>query len=101
MDNNSTKLTEEKVISILTEYENEEKIFSQKIQGIYFYKLIRVKLYSRISSILFGTEDIQAHYSVNNFLIIYNFIKSFIFNLLKKEKKNRCFIIRWRKNFFL
>lgn len=100
MDNNSTKLTEEKVISILTEYENEEKIFSQKIQGIYFYKLIRVKLYSRISSILFGTEDIQAHYSVNNFLIIYNFIKSFIFNLLKKEKKIDVLLFDGGKTFF-
>lgn len=101
MDKNSQKLTEEKVINILTEYENNEKIFCQKIQGIYFYKLIRVKLYSRISSILFGSEDIQMHYSTSNFFVVYNFVKSFIYNLLKKEKKIDILLFDGGKTFFI
>ncbi|MBR8734766.1 hypothetical protein IX329_002381 [Fusobacterium necrophorum] len=85
MGKESLKLSTNEIIDIITNFEDKENIFSKKIEGVYFYKLIRVELYNKILSTLFKTKE--PHDATKNGIIVFNFLKAFLPNLLKRKKK--------------
>ena len=80
------QLTTDEILDILMNYESKKKLFSKKIKELYFYKLIRVGLYNKILNIVLGTKNAQD--SMKNQTIVFNFLKTYISNLFKKNKKN-------------
>ena len=80
------QLTTDEILDILMNYESKKKLFSKKIKEVYFYKLIRVGLYNKILNIVLGTKNAQD--SMKNQTIVFNFLKTYISNLFKKNKKN-------------
>lgn len=83
MKENYSKKTTDEILKIIINYENEENLFSKKIKGVYFYKLIRVALYNKILNIIFGTKNAQD--SMKNQTIVLIFLKAYIINLFKSK----------------
>jgi len=86
MKENYSQKTTDEILKIIINYENEENLFSKKIKGVYFYKLIRVGLYNKILNVILGTKNAQD--SMRNGTIVFNFLKKYIVNLFNKDKKS-------------
>ncbi|QQS88666.1 capsular biosynthesis protein [Fusobacterium canifelinum] len=85
MKESNFQITTDEILKTIIDYENKENLFSRKIRGVYFYKLIRVGLYNKILNIILGTKNAQD--SMKNQTVVFNFLKTYISNLFNKDKK--------------
>lgn len=79
-----------KIVETMLEIENDEDLFSLKINNIYIWKLLRIKLFLEITSKSIGYSEKFNHMKKDYKILMINFLESLTLN--KKKGKDLYFI---------